>query len=446
MTAIAPGTPPPGPASRRSPSRHLLAGAASVLVSGMLGISWLWVSLTLVTTGIGMLPAALTGIPLLVLWVVLMRWAVALERRRAHAAHGIDVMVPARTVSTRPGAGGWFATLWFDVCSWSFWRGVLHHHVVMIVGLLVASAFWVAVGITWALGESAVVAGSGEIGSLHLGLAGLLGAGLAALVVALASLAIGVVIERALGRAMLPTADDALRDEVAELGAQRRGAIDAATAERLRIERDLHDGIQPRFVALAMTLGMARPKIATDPARAEELVAEAHEESKAIMTELRQLARGIHPAVLTDRGLDAALSALAARSPVPVDLHVDLAARPGTEAEAVAYFVVSEALTNVAKHARATSARVDVRGDAERLVVHVEDDGVGGAALSRDGVSTGLAGLTDRVRATGGRLDIASAPGAGTRLSATIPLAPDAARTDITSTDIPSTAPTEVAR
>ena len=146
------------------------------------------------------------------------------------------------------------------------------------------------------------------------------------------------------------------------------------------------------------------------------------------MTDLRQLARGIHPAILEDRGLDAALSALAARSRIPVDLRVDL--RPGEEPvldrelEAVAYFVVAEALTNVAKHAEASTAEVVVGRTAEALQVRVADDGRGGARLRRDGHSTGLAGLTDRVRATGGRLEVTSPPGQGTVLSAVIPLGP----------------------
>ncbi|RAE43004.1 histidine kinase, partial [Burkholderia multivorans] len=137
----------------------------------------------------------------------------------------------------------------------------------------------------------------------------------------------------------------ALQAEVSGLARARMAGIDAAAAERLRIERDLHDGAQPRLVALTMTLGLAKSKIDSDPERAKELVAEAHAEAKGIVNELRQLARGIHPAVLTDRGLDAAVSALAGRSPIPVEVDVRLGGRIEREAEAVAYFVVAECLT-----------------------------------------------------------------------------------------------------
>ena len=182
---------------------------------------------------------------------------------------------------------------------------------------------------------------------------------------------------------------------------------------------------------LALTLGIAKRTVRTDPDRAEQLVGEAHAEAKAVMTDLRQLARGIHPAVLTDRGLDAALSALAARSLVPVTLQVELGAdtEPALdrELEAVAYFVVAEALTNIAKHAEATAAEITVNRNGSALRVRIQDDGRGGAQVRRDGLSTGLAGLTDRVRATGGLLEIASPPGGGTTLIAVIPLAGRAA-------------------
>lgn len=428
MTATTAGPPAAprvaGAPARRAPrtSRHGLAGAASVLVSGLLALTWGVVSVTLLATGISSLLALGIGALLLVVWVLAMRAAASFERHRARAAHGIDVVVPARRVSTRGGFAGWLHTLWLDATSWPFWRSVLHHHAVMLVGLVFSSLFWAALMTAYVLGEAAARGIDAVFLGTHPGPLGLVGAAALLALLAVGVLAVGTVAERGLDRVMLPSGEDALREEVAELTEQRQGAVDAAEAERLRIERDLHDGVQPRLVALAMTLGMARPKITTDPVRAEQLVGEAHEESKAIMTELRQLARGIHPAVLTDRGLDAALSALAARSAIPVDLRVHLAARPGREAEAVAYFVVSEALTNIAKHSGADHARVDVRGDAGTLALMVEDDGVGGADVRRDGVSTGLAGLTDRVRATGGRLDIMSSPGHGTRLSAVIPL------------------------
>ena len=157
----------------------------------------------------------------------------------------------------------------------------------------------------------------------------------------------------------------------------------------------------------------------TDPNRAKELVDEAHEEAKLAITEVRDLARGIHPVVLTDRGLDAALSALAARSSVPVEVQVDVAVRPPASVEAAAYFVVSEALANVAKHARATKASVTVRhADDGWLTVHVQDDGIGGATIVE---GSGLAGLRDRVGALDGELHLLSPVGGPTVLQVEIP-------------------------
>lgn len=205
---------------------------------------------------------------------------------------------------------------------------------------------------------------------------------------------------------------------VKTLTTTRAAAVDLANEDRRQIERDLHDGVQQRLVSLAMDLGRAKEKLDTDPERAKELVAEAHDEAKRAITEVRNLARGIHPAVLTDRGLDAALSALAARSSVPVDVRVDVARRPPASVEAAAYFVVSEALTNVAKHARATKATVDVRRTGDRLTVQVQDDGVGGATIAE---GSGLAGLRDRVRALDGELHLLSPEGGPTVLKAEIP-------------------------
>ena len=171
--------------------------------------------------------------------------------------------------------------------------------------------------------------------------------------------------------------------QVAALTDSRSRVVDAVEVERRRIERDLHDGAQQRLVALAMDLGRAREKLDTDPAGAQRLVEDAHHEAKQALVELRDLARGIHPAVLTDRGLDAALSSVAARSPVPVHLTVDVPRRPSPTIEGIAYFVVSEALTNVAKHADATRAAVTVARRGDRLLVEITDDGHGGADRRR---------------------------------------------------------------
>ncbi|PWH06920.1 sensor histidine kinase [Brachybacterium endophyticum] len=413
------------------PRAHFLVGAASVLVSGLLSISWLWISVCVLLMGIASIAAALTGVLLIILWVLAMRVAAAGERRRARAVHGVDAVVPSRRVSTSRGFGGRLQNLALDLISWSFWRSVLHHHLTMLIAFVPCTVFFLGLWWAWTFGELALTLPDARLGGWQPGPLLLAIGSVLALAIALGALAAGVLAERGLARVMLPSTDDDLREEVAEMSVRRQGAVDAAEQERLRIERDLHDGVQPRLVALAMTLGMARSRITADPDGATELVGEAHEEAKAVITDLRQLARGIHPAVLTDRGLDPALSALAARSPIPVDLQVHVPGRIGREQEAVAYFVVAEALTNVAKHSGARSVRVDadVRHDPGpgRSVLHlrIADDGEGGATVRRDGVSTGLAGLTDRVRATGGQLDVTSPVGGPTVLEASIPLPGD---------------------
>jgi signal transduction histidine kinase len=219
---------------------------------------------------------------------------------------------------------------------------------------------------------------------------------------------------------LAPAADSELVAKVEEAESGRMAAIDAAEAERRRIERDLHDGAQQRLVALAVDLGTARERLETDPEAGRALVAEAHEEAKAALKEIRDLVRGIHPVILEDRGLDAALSAVVARSPVPVDLRIDLAERPPAAVESAAYFVVSEALANVARHSGATRASVDIARSRDRLVVEVRDDGAGGAD---PGAGTGLAGLGDRVRSMGGTMTLLSPAGGPTTVLVELPCA-----------------------
>ena len=198
---------------------------------------------------------------------------------------------------------------------------------------------------------------------------------------------------------------------------QRQKSLDTADAERRRIERDLHDGAQQRLVALAMDLGRAKEKFDDDPEAARGILDEAHGQAKLALEELRDLARGIHPAVLTDRGLDPALSALAARSPVPVEVDYQVDGRLPINVESAAYFVASESLANIGKHASATVAVVNVEEDNGNLVVEVMDDGVGGAVPT----GNGLAGLADRVEALGGSLAVVSPEGGPTLIRARIP-------------------------
>jgi signal transduction histidine kinase len=210
-----------------------------------------------------------------------------------------------------------------------------------------------------------------------------------------------------------------LAARISELEVSRERVVDAAEAERRRIERDLHDGAQQRLVALAMELGRAKAKFGDDPEAARDLVDQAHAQAKEALIELRNLVRGVHPPVLTDRGLDAALSGLAALCPVPVDMQVDVAVRPKPAVEAVAYFLVAETLTNVAKHSRASHASVFVEGHGfpGTLTVVVSDDGIGGA----DPRGAGLSGLADRVGGVDGELSVESPSGGPTIISAVLP-------------------------
>jgi signal transduction histidine kinase len=202
--------------------------------------------------------------------------------------------------------------------------------------------------------------------------------------------------------------------------------MDVSVSELQRIERDLHDGAQQRLVKLAMDLGRAREKRDSDPDGAWQLVAEAHEEAKRAMQEIRNLARGIHPAVLTDRGLDAAISALAGRSPVPVAVEVRLDERLPGAVESAAYFIVSEALTNIARHSGASQAGVRVERVNDRLLIDISDNGHGGADPTR---GSGLAGLADRVAAFDGTLAIDSPAGGPTRVHVELPCESSSPRT-----------------
>ena len=219
-----------------------------------------------------------------------------------------------------------------------------------------------------------------------------------------------------------PSRAEKLAQRVANLTESRAGAVDAADTERRRIERDLHDGAQQRLVSLAINLGLARATLAHELSEsARQALQEAHEEAKEALTELRELVRGLHPVVLEDRGLDAALSGIAARSPVPVRLTVDVPRRVSSTVEAVGYFIVSEALANVNKHARATAVQVDVRLDGTVLRITVTDDGIGGADASR---GTGLTGLAQRAASVDGSFGISSPLGGPTTIKVNLPCEP----------------------
>ncbi|MDW6062912.1 sensor histidine kinase [Streptomyces sp. FXJ1.4098] len=209
-----------------------------------------------------------------------------------------------------------------------------------------------------------------------------------------------------------------LKRRVEDLTERRAGTVDAADAERRRIERDLHDGAQQRLVSMAVNLGLAKATLGDLPEEARKVIDEAHREAKEAIEELNNLVRGLHPAVLDDRGLDAALSGIAARAPLPVRLHIDIPERPAPTVEAVAYFVVSESLANTTKHAQATGADVTVVRTGDILRVVIADDGVGGADPAQ---GSGLTGLVGRVGSVDGTFDLSSPRGGPTVITVELP-------------------------
>ena len=233
---------------------------------------------------------------------------------------------------------------------------------------------------------------------------------------------VGVLAHLALMRALVGPTRRELERAAARAGTERDQAVATVSRDRRAIERDLHDGAQARLVALAVDLDRARRRLENGGSQEEALalVVSAQEQARTALGEIRDLARGVHPAILTNRGLDAALSALAARSAVPVTLAADLPERASAEVEAAAYFVASEALANANRHAAATQIRLGARADRDRLVLEIADDGVGGAD---EALGTGITGLRERVGALGGALDVTSIAGSGTTIVARFPCA-----------------------
>ena len=344
----------------------------------------------------------------------LLRCRALARRERARVAAHLDAEIP---ITYRPLPEGPLPTLAVIAADPATWRDLLYLIVVpayAVAACLLSAGMWAGgVGI---LGDLATdVPASWRDAELW----GWAATGTVALVLApFVTYALASIGMR-LGAAMLETGETArMRAELDEQRLRRQLAVDAAEHERRRIERDLHDGAQQRLVALGMTLGLARQKLRTDPDAAAELVEEAHTEAKLAHAELRDLARGIHPAILADRGLDAALSALLRRLPLPVSIIVALPRRPSAAVESAAYFVVSEALTNVSRHAAATRATVSITEAHGNVAIAISDDGVGGADPAG---GTGLNGLSERVAALNGKLAVDSPAGGPTTIRAEIP-------------------------
>jgi signal transduction histidine kinase len=391
----------------------------------IIGIAIFTIFVTGLSVGFSLLVVALVGLPILGLTLRVATWFAAAERARL--AFMLGTRIPAWPAESRAGYRWGLVPRWRMLgqrASWAELSYGLLRLPVSAVALTVSVSFWSAGLVMLALPfyNTYLPAGGAELGDFVLrgsSVPYISALGLVVLIVAAQVTRGFAIADAAMSRRLLgPPSDLAARVE--QLEDSRERVLGAAETERRRIERDLHDGAQQRLVALAMELGRAKAKLVDDVDAARELVDQAHTEAKAALTELRDLVRGVHPPVLTDRGLDAALSGLAARCTVPVDVTVaDVRVRPRPAVEAVAYFVVAEALTNVAKHSRASHATVVVEGHGYpgTLNIVISDDGIGGA----DACGAGLTGLADRVAGVDGRLTVESPSGGPTIISAVLP-------------------------
>jgi signal transduction histidine kinase len=394
---------------------------AAFLAAGLplhlaVALLWLWLA------GCALRVPVATPLPAAALLVVTPALTAAERWRYRALAETVIPAVPAP--AGRPGlrrAAGWLR-------SPEFWRQAGYLAVLgpfFAVTELLALAMWAAgIGAStfyiwvWVLPEHAWLTNIGyTIQAAYLTAGGLVALwvapGLGRAVVRLQA--------RAASALLGPSRARELQRRIGDLALSRAGAVGAADAERRRIERDLHDGVQQRLVSLAVNLGLAQANLTGVPADARQVIDDAHREAKEAIAELSALVRGLHPAVLDDRGLDAALSGLVARVPLPVGLKVSLNARPSATVEAVAYFVVSEALTNITKHARATRAEVTVERSGDVLRVTVTDDGRGGADAAG---GTGLTGLAGRVASVDGIFAISSPAQGPTIVTADMPCGP----------------------
>jgi signal transduction histidine kinase len=370
------------------------------------GMNPQWEVPVFAAVGTVLLPAILAGARLLAI----------LERTRARTLLDMTVAEPVRARPSRPGLFGWVRHQLTDLTSW---RALLY--VVSLFALAVGTIAYTRLTIerfiflTWDFQRRIAVIQGFDGSSIPASLT----IDTIIMSVYLLIIPFGVALLARISRMLVmhllgPSASE--RARALERG--RDSAVGTAIDDLRRIERDLHDGVQARLVSLTMELGRVRKQLESDPQTAGELLEHAHSDAKLALAELRDLARGIYPAVLTDRGLDPALSALAARMPVPVSIDVVLPERLAAPVETGAYFVIAELLTNVAKHSQASNVAVMVRSEGEHVVIDVTDDGCGGAVAANGG---GLAGLRERVAALEGSLTIDSPTGGPTRVTVEIP-------------------------
>jgi signal transduction histidine kinase len=391
---------------------HAITGLLLVGSTGFVVTLWwaAWWSLLSGPTGAPALTvtyyvASIVGVVPLLWWLSVLS---AVQRARFRSVLRVEIPDPPATQGRWPAS--WLA-------AWrrpSAWRQLGYH----LASLLLVPLGGIVVAACW-LGLIVAVS---YPGSIPLGRPAWIAAGVAALLAA-PWVARGVArADTAAARALLgpdPSQEMALR--VQALARSRAELVAAADAERRRIERDLHDGAQQRLIALAANLGLTKATMGDVPESTRLGIEQAHEQALAALADLRALVRGLYPAVLGDRGLDAALSGLVAHATLPVRLRVDVTPRCAPGIEAIAYFTLSEALANIAKHAGAERAEVTLRRSGERLHVTISDDGRGGATMHSDG--SGLRGLEQRARAVDGWLRVDSPAGGPTTITMELPCA-----------------------
>jgi signal transduction histidine kinase len=379
------------------------------VIGGVLGLT-----LSFVGVGLGILA-----------WTfALMLWGAQVERSRLRAFLSINVGEAQHWAATD---GNVISRIWQIIRSPQVWRDFLYMGLLFPIGILELALVTFPLKFIWAPifyfifgAEPGVIWGlqvTNPIIAITVLIMGIVIAVPTALLINLTAKLHGQ-----LGLLLLGTShEEVLTGRVEELTESRSAVMRAMHMERKRIERDLHDGAQQQLVALAMDLGRAREKMESDPEAARIILDDSHERAKRVMVDMRELVRGIHPAVLTDRGLDAAVSAVAGRAPIPVDVSVRVRDRLPEEVESTAYFVVVEALTNATKHAQASRARVSIQRDGNWLRITVTDNGRGGADPEQ---GTGMRGLRDRILALEGTFAFTSPSGKGTRITVEIPCEP----------------------
>ena len=418
--------PVPVPRPSAIPRPLILVGATAQLAAlGVIGPIAFTILVTLLGVGVALLPVLGIGLVFLFGFVYALFGLGWLETARVDGLYSLGLPGLRTRARTRAGFGGFLGMIWRQFIDPLMWRAIASAAIATILGLVVLPLLTtVAWGVVIAFAPLFAATGFVPLGDTGLSIATGWApvVGVLAAVVALAAIVGLAILHGLIARALLvPTREAQFAEQARTSDVRRAGAIRASEVERTRIERDLHDGVQPRLVSVGMTLGLAQQKIDDDPALAKELLAEAHTSTKAAITELRQLARGIHASVLDDRGLDAALSALAGRSHIPVQLDVRLDTRCDRNAEAAVYFAIAESLTNAAKHSRASGCRVLVRQrEGGVLWARVEDDGIGGARVISGG---GLDGISNRILAAGGSVRLESPQGGPTSLEVSVPCA-----------------------